>query len=65
MFKDKKSWCIRDQSWSFLCSKLAPIVGKPMLTAQNWETPPQILRPPEPGSGACDWNVAKSTWIDL
>ena len=34
--------------------KLALFVGKMTLKAQNWETPPQILRPPEPGSGACD-----------
>ena len=34
--------------------KLAPIVGKLMLTAQNWEIFPWFLRPPKVGSGACD-----------
>ena len=51
MFMDKKSWCIRVQFQSFLCSKLATIVGKLMLMVQNWEIFPWFLRPPEVGSG--------------
>ena len=38
---------------SFLCSKLAPIVGTLMLMVQNWEMFPWFLRPAKVGSGAC------------
>ena len=62
---DKKSRCIRVRFQSFFRSKLVLIVWKLRLTEQNWEIFPWILRPPEIGSGAWDWNVAKSTCIDL
>ena len=49
-FLDEKT----DQSLKNFHKELALFVGKMTLKAQNWETPPKILRPPEPGSGACD-----------